>query len=177
MSFGRAGVRGSRFQAKRRSPQLAVLSVVAHGRGEVETAAAIGAAAANAMLRFPEDQRLLYSLLIESNLSEAGRKAIEMQPGLDKFFSEAQRRNFERGRTEGKAEALLTILMQRGLTPTAQQRRRIVECPDLALLERWLNGSLSVRSLDELLASRSAPARGIHRPAEAAPANGRRKSR
>jgi hypothetical protein len=116
-------------------------------------------------------------LLIESNLSEAARKAIEMQPGLDKFFSEAQRRNFERGRTEGKAEALLTILVRRGLTPTVEQRRRIIECTDLALLERWLNGSLSVRSLEELLASRSAPARRIHGSAEPAPANGRRKSR
>jgi len=55
-------------------------------------------------LAAPEDQRLLYSLLIESNLSVAARKAIEMQPGLEKFFSEAQRRNFERGRAEGKAE-------------------------------------------------------------------------
>jgi hypothetical protein len=37
----------------RREPQLAVLSVMAHGRGEVETAVAIGAAAATAILRFP----------------------------------------------------------------------------------------------------------------------------
>jgi hypothetical protein len=100
-----------------------------------------------------------------------------MQPGLEKFFSEAQRRNFERGRTEGKAEALLTILMRRGLTPTAAQRRRIIECTDLAMLERWLNGSLSVSSLEELLASRSAPVRRIHRIGQPAPANGRRKSR
>lgn len=87
-----------------REPQLAVLSVMAHGQGDVETASAIGAAAARAILQLPEDQRQLYSLLIQSNLSEAARKAIEMQPGLEKFLSETQRRQFERARAEGKAE-------------------------------------------------------------------------
>jgi hypothetical protein len=74
---------------------------MAHGRDEVTSAAAIGSAAARAISGFPEEQRLLYSLLIEANLSEAARKAIAMQPGLEKFFSEAQRRNFERGQAEG----------------------------------------------------------------------------
>jgi hypothetical protein len=79
-----------------------------------------------------------------------------MQPWVDKFFSEAQRQNFERGRNEGKAEgqgaALLTILTRRGLALGAEQRRQIVECTDLGQLEQWLERSLSVRSVDELLA-------------------------
>jgi flagellar biosynthesis/type III secretory pathway protein FliH len=117
-------------------------------------------------LPFPEEQRLLYSLLIESNLSEAARKAIEMQPGLTKFFTEEQRRNYERGKAEGKAEgtaegkalgkaegkaeALLKILMRRGFTLTAEQRRHIVECIDLAMLEHWLDRALTVGSAEEL---------------------------
>ena len=161
----------------RREPQLAVLSVMAHGRGDVETAAAIGAAAARAILRFPEEQQLLYSLLIEANLSEAARKAIEMQPGLDKFFSAAQRRNFERGRAEGKAEALLKILIRRGLTATAEQRRHIIECTDLAMLEHWLDRALSVSSIEELFVSPSPAAPPVHRRSQSAAANGRRKSR
>jgi hypothetical protein len=150
----------------RREPQLTVLSVLAHGQGDVETASAIGGAAAWAILPFPEEQRLLYSLLIESNLSEAARKAIEMQPGLTKFFTEEQRRNYERGKAEGKAEgtaegkalgkaegkaeALLKILMRRGFTLTAEQRRHIVECIDLAMLEHWLDRALTVGSAEEL---------------------------
>jgi hypothetical protein len=174
----------------RREPQLAVLSVMAHGRGQVKTAAAIGAVAARAILRFPEDKRLLYSLLIESNLSEAARKAIEMQPGLDKFFSAAQRKNFERGRAEGKAEgktegrvegkaeALLRILKQRGLAPSANQQRRIIECADPATLERWLDRSLAVASLEELFASPLPTLRRRGGPEQrAAPGNGRRKAR
>jgi hypothetical protein len=137
----------------RREPQLAVLSVMAHGRGEVTTATAIGVAAVKAVSRLPEEQGLLYSLLIEANLSEAARKAIEMQPGLENYFSEAQRRNYERGRAEGKADAVLKILTRRGLTPSADQRRRIVACTDLATLDRWLDRSLSASSVDDLLAS------------------------
>jgi hypothetical protein len=172
----------------RREPQLAVLSVMAHGRGEVTTAAAIGAAAAKAILRLSEEQRMLYSLLIEANLSEAARKAIEMQPGLEKFFSEAQRRNFERGRAEGEARgkaegeargkaegeaaALLKILTRRGLTLTAEQRRCIMGCTDVAMLERWLDRALSVSSVAELLAAASRSPRG-----QPVRANGRRKSR
>jgi hypothetical protein len=181
----------------RREPQLAVLSVMAHGRGKVTTATAIGVAAVKAVSRLPEEQRLLYSLLIEANLSEAARKAIEMQPGLEKYFSETQRRNYERGRAEGeakgkaegeakakaegeakgKADAVLKILMRRGLTLSADQRRRIVACTDLATLERWLDRSLSASSVDELLASLSRTSGNGHRRAGAAPVRGRRKSR
>jgi hypothetical protein len=178
----------------RREPQLAVLSVMAHGRGKVKTAAAIGTAAARAILPFPEDQRLLYSLLIEANLSEAARKAIEMQPGLETFFSETQRRNYERGRAKGRAEAraeakaegkaqgvaaaLLKILMRRGLALTAEQRRRITGCTDLAVLERWLDRSLSVSSAEELFAVRSRARRSVRPHGRRAPGGGsRRKSR
>jgi len=166
---------------------------MAHGRGELKTAAAIGGAAAKAIQRLSEEQRVLYSLLIEANLSEAARKAIEMQPGLEKFFTKAQRQNFERGRAEGEvagvakgraegraegvakgraegvAEALLKIVTQRGLTLTAEQRRRIMGCTDVATLERWLGRALSASSVAELTAG--AP-RG-----RAEPAHGRRKSR
>jgi hypothetical protein len=169
----------------RREPQLAVLSVMAHGRGKVTTAAAIGFAAVKSVSGLPEEQRLLYSMLIEANLSEAARKAIEMQPGLENYFSEAQRRNYERGRAEGqvegkaqgKAEAVLKILMQRGLMPSADQRRRILACTDLATLERWLERSLSASSVDELIGSPSRASRNGHRRGGAAPVRGRRKSR
>lgn len=141
----------------RRDPQLAVLSVLAHGQGDVETASAIGAAAAWAILPFPEDKRVVYSLLVEANLSEAARKAIEMQAGLGNFFNEAQRQNYEKGEAKGEAKgqakALLLILANRGLTPTVEQQRQILACSDLATLERWLKHSLTVSSVDQLFAT------------------------
>lgn len=119
---------------------------------------------------------MLYSLLIEANLNEAARKAIEMQPGLEKFFTRAQRQNFERGRAEGeakgKAEALLKIVTQRGLTLTTEQRRGIMACTDVVTLERWLDRALSVSSVAELTAA--APRASHSRVGQA---HGRRKSR
>jgi hypothetical protein len=42
------------------------------------------------------------------------------------------------------------ILMRRGFTLTAEQRRHIVECIDLAMLEHWLDRALTVGSAEEL---------------------------
>jgi hypothetical protein len=88
----------------RREPELAVLSVMAHGRGDVETAASIGRAAVLAVLPFPAQEQLLYSVLIEKSLSEAARKAMEMEPRIEKFFTEAHRKSFNEGKAEGKIE-------------------------------------------------------------------------
>jgi predicted transposase YdaD len=107
-----------------------------------------------------------------------------MQPGLEKFFTRAQRQNFERGRAEGeakgkaegeakgKAEALLKIVTQRGLTLTTEQRRGIMACTDVVTLERWLDRALSVSSVAELTAAAPRASRG-----RAGQAHGRRKSR
>jgi hypothetical protein len=138
-------------------------------------------------LAAPRGATAAYSLLIEANLSEAARKAIEMQPGLENYFSEAQRRNYERGRAEGeakgraegeakgKAEAVLKILVRRGVTLTAAQRRSIVECADLATVERWLELSLSASLVEELLASPSRASGNGHRRGRSAPVRRRRK--
>jgi hypothetical protein len=146
-----------------REPQLAVLSVVAHGRGEVETAVPIARAAVNAVLSLPEEQRLLYSALIEQGLSEAVRKALDMEPQIVKFFSEAQRRSYDLGKVEGetegeakgeakgKADALLMILRRRGLAVTEEEQQQIATCTDLATLDRWLDRAFSVTSVSELL--------------------------
>jgi hypothetical protein len=68
--------------------------------------------------------------------------------------------------------ALLKILTRRGLTLTTEQRRRIMGCTDIAMLERWLDCALSASSVDELLAETSRAPRG-----QAGQANGRRNSR
>jgi len=147
-----------------REPQLAVLSVVAHGDGDVDTAVSIARAAVHAVLSLPEEQRLLYSVLIENALSEAARKALEMEPNIEKFFNEAHRRSYANGKAEGKAEgevkgeakgkaeALLMILQRRNLALTDAQQRQVLSCTDLATLDRWLDRVLSVGSVDELLA-------------------------
>lgn len=87
-------------------------------------------------------------MLIEKALSEAARKALEMEPQIVKFFSEAQRRSYD----QGKADALLMVLRRRGLTVTDEQQHQIVTCADLGTLDRWLDRAFSITSVGELLA-------------------------
>jgi len=127
-------------------------------------------------LTLPADQRLLYSALIEQALSEAARKAMEMDSQVEKFFSEEHRRSFDRGKAEGEAKgkaegeakgkaegeakgkaegeakALLMFLRRRGLAVTDDQQQQIVGCADLPTLDRWLERAFSVTSVEELLA-------------------------
>jgi predicted transposase YdaD len=82
-----------------------------------------------------------------------------MDSQIEKFFSDAHRRSFDRGRTEGrtegkaegKAEALLMVLRRRGMVITAPPQQQIVACGELATLERWLDRAFTVDSVDELL--------------------------
>jgi hypothetical protein len=139
-----------------REPQLAVLSAVAHGGGDVEVAVSVGRTAVNAVLLLPEEQRMLYSALIEKALSEAARKALAMEPQIEKFFSDAHRRSYDRGKAKGEVEgevkALMMILKRRGIAMTDEQQQQIVACADVAILDRWLERALSVTSVDELFA-------------------------
>jgi hypothetical protein len=151
-----------------RDPQLAVLSVVAHGGGDVDVAVSVARPAVNAVSPLPEEQRLLYSVLIEKALSEAARKALAMEPHIEKFFSEAHRQSYDRGKADGEAKgeargeargeakgeakALMMVLQRRGLALTDEQQQQIVACTDVATLDRWLDRALSVTSVDELFA-------------------------
>jgi flagellar biosynthesis/type III secretory pathway protein FliH len=94
--------------------------------------------------------------LIEKALSEAARKALDMDPQIKQFFSEAHQRSYAKGKAEGEAKgeakAVMMILQQRGLVPTDEQQRQILSCTDVAILDRWLTHVLSVASVDELLA-------------------------
>src|SRR5690606_19193794 len=69
----------------KRDPELAVLSVMAHGLGDVETAVQIARGAVAAAAPLDEDTRVLYLDLIEAALGEAARKAFQMLPDNYEF--------------------------------------------------------------------------------------------
>jgi hypothetical protein len=71
--------------------------------------------------------------------------------GAPKWFSESQRRSYDKGAAEAAARAVLRVLARRGLRVSDQQERRIRACTGLETLDRWLDGALSVASVDELL--------------------------
>jgi hypothetical protein len=146
-----------------RDPYLAMLSAIAHGKGDQEIALAIAKATVAGIRRLPrEDQWLLYLLIIWNSLGEPARKAFEMLPEVQPFLSESQRRFFTeveaKGKAEGKAEgnaegmakAVLKILAKRGISLTEDQGQRILACVDLGTLDRWLDRALTATTADEL---------------------------
>lgn len=137
-----------------REPELALLSVIAHGGDDTETAVSIALAAAASLNHVPEEHRVLYLALIESALSDAAKKAFEMHPQAGKLISSWQRGSFEKGtaegRVRGKAEAVLDVLDAREMTVTPEQRERILSCSDLDVLKAWLRRAATVATTDEL---------------------------
>jgi hypothetical protein len=138
-----------------RDPYLAMLSVMAHGQGDQETALAIAQATAAAIHTLPrEDQRLLYWYLILSSVGEAARKAFEMLPNIEPYLNETQRRAFAaakaEGEAKGEAKAILKLLAKRGISMTEAHRERIMACTDLATLDSWFDRALTATAIDEL---------------------------
>lgn len=131
-----------------REPELALLSVMAHGRDTQDVALAVAQAAAKGIEGFDPERWVLYFGLIESSLSDAARKAFEMLPQGQQFFSESQRRSF----SEGRAQALLDVLESRELAISDEQRQRILECTDVDMLRAWTRKAASVATVDELFA-------------------------
>jgi hypothetical protein len=140
-----------------REPHLAVLSVMAHGRGlDVATAVAVAAAAALGVTTLPEPMRMLCFALIESSLGDAARKSFEMLPQGQRFFSEFQRRSFTqgeaKGKAEGKGEALILVLERRGFVVPTAKRDEILASSDLGLLEGWLARAISAATIEDVFA-------------------------
>jgi hypothetical protein len=145
-------------QAERDLP-VAALSVTAHGKGDPATAVKIALALARAAKVRDNENLLLYLGLIENALSAAAKEILSMMPDAPKYFSESQRRSYDKGAAHGKiegmveaaAKAVLRVLARRGLRVSDDQASRIRACTDLETLDRWLDSALSVASVDELL--------------------------
>jgi hypothetical protein len=98
-------------------------------------------------------------------LGPAARAALEAMMSSDKDYlvTEFQRRHFaageekgfregiEKGVAQGTAQALLKILTRRSLPTSPQQRMMIESCNDPSTLQRWIDRSFDVASVDELL--------------------------
>lgn len=135
----------------RREPELAILSALAHGRGDDATAIAVARAAASAISVFSGEYRVLYSRLLASSLSGAARKAFSVLIDLKKTFQKTfDERQFERGQRVGLVGAILTMLEVRGLKVRDDQRMTI-EYSDVPTLTRWVSAVVTVDSVDALL--------------------------
>ena len=137
-----------------REPELALLSMMAHGGDDETIALAVARAAAKGIEGFDRERWVLYFGLIESSLSDAARKAFQMLPEGQQFFSESQRQSFEQGSAKGQAlgqaHAILRVLARRNIAVSDEQRERITACTDAEILDRWLDRAVTAASTDEL---------------------------
>lgn len=145
------------------SPELGVLSAIAHGKGHAETAAAVALAAVKGAEKLEEERAMLYWDLIWEALSEAARKELSMNLEGYVYKSDFARKYFTqgevKGKVEGKAEgsreakaaAVLVVLEARGLAVSKRQREQITKCTSTARLTRWLRRAATASSTSEVL--------------------------
>jgi hypothetical protein len=141
------------LDAARQSPELAAISALTHGRDpEPDAAAAIAAAAFQALATLQADRAVAYYDVILAGLSAAARKALEMLPEGYQFLDEGLRRAHADGTAKGRAEDVLAILETRGFDVDAEQRGRILSCTDIPTLNRWLRAAVTCADVEALFA-------------------------
>jgi hypothetical protein len=147
-----------REQASRR-PELAMLSVLAHGKEE--KGAEIAAALLPVIDGLDDDRARLYYDLMYNSLNGAARRALEaMMKGYEyqsdfarKYVAQGLAEGLAKGRAGEAAQALLTVLRVRGLAVSDAVRERILAQSDPERLERWLEKAVvapsAASALDE----------------------------
>ncbi|HKT01769.1 MAG TPA: hypothetical protein VJT31_19765 [Rugosimonospora sp.] len=144
--------------AARRKPELAVLSVLAHG-AEPDPAPLFEAMLA-ALDEIDHDHATLYTDLVLTELPAAARRNLEefMTATGHRYQSEFARRYYDqgeaageaRGRVDGELMALFRVLETRGIEVSEQIRDRIVGCTDLKQLETWIGRAVTADKIEDL---------------------------
>lgn len=148
----------------RQSPELAVMSAMAHGGDPARRDVLDALVGAISVVN--EQHSTLYSDIVLAALPAAAHRYLEelMSSGLHEYQSEFVRRYVFQGRVEGRqegleegvvrgeAKALLTVLETRGVALDDTARTRIAECHDPEQLDAWLRRAITVASVDELFA-------------------------
>jgi Domain of unknown function (DUF4351) len=136
----------------RADPELAVLSAMAHGRGEdVRKAVRIALAAELAGQGLDEKRWGMYLDLVFDSLSEAAQRELRaMNPAKYEYRSEFARRYFGQGLAEGRAALLQRQLTHRfgPLPPEATERLSTATIDELDAIGERL---LTAQSLEEAL--------------------------
>lgn len=138
----------------RTSPGLAVLSAIAHGAGA--HADAVFRALFTALETVDADHATLYTDVVLASLPKPAREHLEdlMPIGTYEYQSDYARRYYGQGKAEGKAEglvnAVLDVLMTRGIDVPDADRARITECTDVHQLETWHRRAITAQSVHDL---------------------------
>ena len=132
-----------------RRPELAVLSAMAHGEGEL--GAAIAAAVLPVVAGLGDDRARFYGDLVLNSLNQAARRALEAMMKGYEYQSDFAKKYVAQGRAEEAARAVLTALRVRGITVPEATRERILAEKDPARLQRWLERAILAASVAEAI--------------------------
>lgn len=136
------------IEQARRTPELAVLSALAHGGDAPEIAARVGTAALIAALGLDPERAALYSQLVDGALSSAARAALETLMQTQDFPIKSEFARLQRA--SAGASAVIIVLDARGIPITDEQKHRILGCSDLDVVGGWIRKAATVESADEL---------------------------
>jgi hypothetical protein len=158
-----------------RSPELALLSAMAHGGDE--RAAALLDALPSALTKLPREMLPGFLAMLYAVLAPALRQQLEKlmtttfadmnsPPSSRRSSTSAggrgpRARPRARPRAEGKAlgraEAILTLLEIRGVPVPDAVRAEVLACTDLPTLEHWFRRAAKLKSAAAVLRSRPKP--------------------
>lgn len=135
-----------------RTPELAVLSALAHGADPGRNNVLNALLSALTTVE-PELAGLYYDLVLAA-LPRAAQRYLEelMATRTYEYQSDFARRYFGQGKAEGQARAVLAVLDARGIEVPAGARTRIAECSDLDQLDSWVRRAVTVDSVHNLFA-------------------------
>ncbi len=132
-------------------PELAALSVMAHGED-----APVVEAFMSALQRLPDEHAPQYYEYAYRLASMAARHVMEklMESATWPVYSPFARKHYGKGvqvgRTEGRAEGVLTVLQVRGIPVSDADRDRITSCTDLNRLDDWMRRAVTATSTADL---------------------------
>ena len=145
----------------RRSPELAVMSAMAHGDDHREP---VFHALLAALGTVGPDRAALYADLVLAVLPQAARKTLEvcMTTSAHPYQSDFARRYFDQGEAKGEAKgraegeakgeakAVLAILTARGIDVPDDLREQITTCTDLDQLDTWIRRAATAHTAHDL---------------------------
>lgn len=134
----------------RRTPQLAVLSAIAHGGGP--DAKPVLDAVLVALDIADLEHADLYAGAVFESLPEAARSYLEesMATTERRFYLDFLQESYEKGQASGGAKSILTVLKARGVEVPDDIRVQITSCTDSDQLLVWVERAATARTVEDL---------------------------
>ena len=93
----------------------------------------------------PEPLRTTFREAAGSNHEEA------IMTMWDRLQEEGEIKGIAKGKAEGLAESVLAVLVARGIPVPRKIRARVLECRDVAKLERWITRAATLTSAADVV--------------------------